>query len=82
MSKQQFGCGCKITWQIYVGSIETSPYPEIGYGNFKGALWTFTQWLALEMRVRYEISFVPLTSSCKAISGYGKKSWKLYFSLK
>ena len=33
-------------------------YPEIGVGNFKGALWTFIQWLALKMREHYGISIV------------------------
>ena len=38
-------------------------YPEIGDGNFKGALWTFIQWLALKMRERYGISIVLLLTS-------------------
>ena len=46
-------------------------YPEIGDGNIKGTLWTFKQWLALKMRVRYGISILQLlTVSYKAFSGY------------
>ena len=35
-------------------------YPEIGDANFKGALWTFKQQLALRMRVRCGISILLL----------------------
>ena len=38
-------------------------YPDIGDANFKGALWTFKQQLALEIRVRYGISMVLLQTS-------------------
>ena len=42
------------------------PYPEIDDANFKGALGTFQQWLALKIRVHYEISILLLLmSSCK-----------------
>ena len=56
-------------------------YPEIGDANFKGTLWTIKRWLALKLRVRYGISIVLLlTSSYKALSGYGryllKIAWK------
>ena len=46
-------------------------YPEIGGGNFKGALWIFKQWLALKIRVPCGISiFLLLTSSCQVFLGY------------
>ena len=46
-------------------------FPETDDPKFKGALWTFKQWLTLKLRVRYGISTVLLqTSSHKAVSGY------------
>ena len=46
-------------------------YPEIEYADLKCAFWTFKQWLAFKMWVRYGISIVfPLPYSYKALSGY------------
>ena len=35
-------------------------YPEIEDTNLKGTLWTFEQWLAFKIRVRYGLSIVIL----------------------
>ena len=46
-------------------------HPEIDDANLKGTLWTFEQWPALKMQVRYGISILPLlTFSHKVLSGY------------
>ena len=42
-------------------------YPEISDGNFKGAFWTFKQWLALNNGMSIVLI---LTSLYKAFSGY------------
>ena len=52
------------TWYIDAQSlIQLLAYSEIDDANFKGALWTFKQWLALEMRMHYGISIVILLIS-------------------
>ena len=51
---------------------------EIDDASFRGGLWTFKQWLPLNIGVRYGISIVLLlTFSCKAFSSYEKKIFYL-----
>ena len=42
--------------------VQLGPYPKIRNGNFKGALWTFKQWLAFKVQVHYGIFIVLLFS--------------------
>ena len=59
-------------------SIVLPLYPEIGDGNFKSTLWTFKQWLALKMWLRYGLSIVLLlTFSHKAFWDMSRLKGKL-----